>query len=349
MNDTAKEKLISIIIPCYNVESYIDRCFQSLVNQTLGISRLEILFVDDCSTDHTWDKLEEYESAYPQDVSIIHLEHNIRQGGARNVGMKYASCEYTAFIDSDDWIEPDMFEKLYSKAQSHHCDMVSCRHWRDPDDPSSPLPPQKTGQPDSWFVFNDNDQRKEAIVKRALNVGVWGRIFRSSFLSEHNFFFPEHVVYEDLLWEFLEYLHVENAYNLEERLYHYRINTESTVLKKNQPYHYDILEVSGMIWDELQNRNAFKQLSKEMEFYYLMDTYLIGMKIFLLRFDPVPYSAFLQLKEDTLSRIPECGNNPYLSSSLTEIYQLLVRLLYVPVQQPDLDKIAAQFRIISGV
>ena len=86
------EKLISIIVPCYNVELYIDRCFASLAAQTIGLDKLEIILVDDCSTDHTWEKLTAIEASYPESVMIIHSDENGHLGRARNIGMEYATA-----------------------------------------------------------------------------------------------------------------------------------------------------------------------------------------------------------------------------------------------------------------
>lgn len=90
--------LISIIIPCYNVEKYIDRCLESVVNQTIGIENLEVLCVNDASTDGTLNKLHSWERRYPNEIAVITYEVNQRQGGARNIGMKYANAEYFGFI-----------------------------------------------------------------------------------------------------------------------------------------------------------------------------------------------------------------------------------------------------------
>ena len=77
------DKIISIIIPCYNVEQYLDRCFNSLKNQTLGFERMEFIFVNDASTDHTLKKLTELEAEYPENIIVINFEENRRQGTAR--------------------------------------------------------------------------------------------------------------------------------------------------------------------------------------------------------------------------------------------------------------------------
>ena len=95
-------KKISVIIPCYNSVKWLPKCFMSLVEQSIGIDNLELIFVNDASTDdgQTWDMLKEMEKAYPESIIIIDLPYNRRQGGARNEGLKYASGEYIAFVDS---------------------------------------------------------------------------------------------------------------------------------------------------------------------------------------------------------------------------------------------------------
>ena len=105
---------VSIIIPCYNVSEYIDRCLESITVQTIGVDNLEIICVDDASTDDTWDKLQQWEQRFPEQIILIHCKTNGRQGTARNIGLEYASSPWISFIDSDDWIEPDYFEKLYT-------------------------------------------------------------------------------------------------------------------------------------------------------------------------------------------------------------------------------------------
>ena len=112
-------KKVSVIIPCYNAVKWLPKCFMSLVGQSIGIDNLELIFVNDASTDdgQTWNMLNEIEKAYPESIIIIDLPHNRRQGGARNEGLKYASGEYIAFVDADDWVEAELFEKTYSRAK----------------------------------------------------------------------------------------------------------------------------------------------------------------------------------------------------------------------------------------
>lgn len=120
MNNPLK---MSIIIPCYNEECYIEKCLESVVNQTL--SDIEIIVIDDGSTDDTVLICDEYEYKYPNKVKVIHQE-NAGQGKARNVGLSIAKGEYIGFVDADDWVDYRMFEKLYNHAKKYDADITFC-------------------------------------------------------------------------------------------------------------------------------------------------------------------------------------------------------------------------------
>ena len=119
-------KKVSVIVPCHNAAKWLPQCFLSLVQQSIGIDGLELIFVDDASDDagETWALLEEFERAYPESIMIIHLEENLRQGGARNVALGYATGEYLAFVDADDFVEKDFLEKVYRRAVENDADIV---------------------------------------------------------------------------------------------------------------------------------------------------------------------------------------------------------------------------------
>ena len=100
-------KKVSVIIPCCNATKWLPKCFLSLVQQTIGIEQIELIFVDDASTDDgaTWEMLHEFECAYPESILILKLQENMRQGGARNIALQYATGEYIAFVDADDFVD----------------------------------------------------------------------------------------------------------------------------------------------------------------------------------------------------------------------------------------------------
>lgn len=330
------DKLISIIIPCYNVEKYIDRCFDSLLSQTIGFDKLEIILIDDCSTDGTWDKLTAIEASYPESVMIIHCDENGRQGRARNIGLQYASAPYIGFVDSDDWIEPDMYEKLYAKMTAYQCDIVKCQEWRDTAKPDQVLAPKLTGEQDRPLKIDTVEKRKIFIACTSIGCGVCDKLFTRDFLIQNNIFFPEKVAYEDLFFATLCYFYTTKVYILEERLYHYYVNPASTVLSPDASHHFDILTVHKMLWAECEGRGFLAEYRKEVEYQFLTLCYLVAMKIISLRLKKAPYNFFLELKEETLKRIPDYRANPYIKDYVTEMNQMLLQLLDLPISEQDL-------------
>ena len=115
-----KEK-ISIIIPCYNVEKYLDSCVQSIINQTY--KNLEIILVDDCSTDNTWKIIKQYEKKY-DNIKALKNEKNSGAGYSRNRAVEIASNQYISFIDSDDYIELNFYETMLKQMKKEKADMV---------------------------------------------------------------------------------------------------------------------------------------------------------------------------------------------------------------------------------
>ncbi|BCI59804.1 glycosyltransferase family 2 protein [Solibaculum mannosilyticum] len=114
---------VSIIVPVYNVEKYLPKCLDSLVSQT--IDDFEILVVNDGSPDRSQDIIDEYSRRYPEKVVSL-VKENGGQGSARNMALEIAKGEYIGFVDSDDWVDVTMYEKMYSVAREKNADIVVC-------------------------------------------------------------------------------------------------------------------------------------------------------------------------------------------------------------------------------
>lgn len=124
-------KKVSVIIPCFNAAKYLPKYFMSLVQQTIGIGQIELIFVDDDSTDDgsTWSMLQEFECAYPESIMILKLEENMRQGGARNVALQYATGEYIAFVDADDFVSENFLLETYEKSKESDADIIQFEYF----------------------------------------------------------------------------------------------------------------------------------------------------------------------------------------------------------------------------
>ena len=122
--------LISIIVPVYNVEAYLHQCLQSILDQTY--TNLEIIVVDDGSTDHS-PAICDHFAALDARVKVIHKK-NGGQSAARNIGLDTASGEYIGFVDSDDWIDNDMYETLYNLISQYGADISACTHYLEYED-----------------------------------------------------------------------------------------------------------------------------------------------------------------------------------------------------------------------
>lgn len=340
---------ISVIIPCYNVSLYIDRCLTSVTSQTIGVDSLEIICVDDASTDDTWLKLQDWEQRYPETILLVHCVVNGRQGAARNIGLNYATAPWIGFIDSDDWVEPDYFEKMYQITCQYQVEMVSCQnirdfskelHYLDSDHSES----KSTGKKDRLIVIDNEEKRRLSIRMMSVNLTAWGKLISREFLMKNQIFFPEQIAYEDNLWGPLLYLYLKCYYVLELSLYHYFVNADSTILQVNADHHMDFLTVQCLKWRECHNRGFFERYQAELEFDFLHACYLDFLKIICLRFDSPPYSMFLLLKEIIMEHVPEYRNNIYFEQGFTEFQHMLLEALYLPIGREQFLQIAESVR-----
>ena len=341
------EPLISIIIPAHNVEGYLKRCVDSVLAQTLGQDRMEVILVDDLSTDHTPDLIREYEQNVSC-VKAIYNEENLRQGGARNRGMEIAEGKYLGFVDSDDWIEPCMYEEMLKKALEYDCDLVnvlSVRSRKEEYLPSDAIP---TGKEDRFLVIEDDRQRASVWADGIVRIGAWNAIFRKEMARKNRLTFAEHLIYEDLFWGSLWHLYVNRVYMMEKRLYHYYVRPDSTVLTKDDPKHFEFFSIQELLWEEYKNRGALDRCGKALEFDYLMNYYILGMKMLSLRYTRFPCERFYQMQSDILRKIPDWSQNPYIQTHTTEFQRLQFELLGNQLNEEELELLAGNIRQIYG-
>jgi glycosyltransferase involved in cell wall biosynthesis len=330
---------ISIIIPCYNVEKYIERCIKSILEQSIGLESLELIFVNDASTDSTLSILLEFEKKYSDNILVVDLPENCRQGTARNVGINYASADYIGFVDSDDWIEPNMFERLYSKIQQYNCDAVACRYFIDY--PNGKFIGNANGE-DSFITSTTAIKDKEISWQIGFSCGVWNTIYRKSLIMDNQIFFPEKLTYEDNYWTSIIRLYVKSFYMLEENLYHYCVNLSSTIQLINSSHHLDRLKIELMKLDTYKEMGIFNIYHDEIELEFLNTFYVNTVHILFTRFDPIPINVIFYIVEYVLDLFPNYKNNPYFINNLTNYHQFL-NLLEMNLNEEEWNIIASAY------
>lgn len=327
---------ISVILPCYNVSGLIDRCLESIVNQTIGVENLEIICVDDCSTDNTWDKLTEWEKRFPEQVMLVRCEVNGRQGTARNIGLTYASSEWVAFIDSDDWLELDYFEQMYAFAKTGKYEIITCWYGRDYSKELTFFDDQATGKESCALLVDNDEKRKEFLLRQCVGYNAWGKLIRKDLLVDNELYFPENLTYEDGYWGSMLHFYVKSAYILEMKLYHYYVNEASTVLTSESMHHMDVLTVQHMLWHEWEKRGFLNRFREELEYEHIGSCYMVALKAIIIRYENPSYEHYLLLREMVEQRIPDYENNKYISLRKNDDYHMmLLKSLKYPLRKKE--------------
>ena len=221
---------LSVIVPVYNVEKYLAECVESLLGQTL--TDMEILLVDDGSTDSSGEIAERYAAEYPEKVRCLHVE-NGGQGRARNFALPLAKGEYLGFVDSDDWVVPDMYEKLCRLADETGADVVSCNFLERYEDGTENRVPGAFQEHPLSFAGS-----------------CCNKVFRAALVGDLRF--PEdRLWYEDFYFSAVMLIRAKHTEYIREPLYIYRRGQPSTMHNNNAAKNLDILRIMDMLEPEL--------------------------------------------------------------------------------------------------
>lgn len=208
--------MVSVIVPIYKVEQYLPQCIDSIIDQTYR--DLEIILVDDGSPDACGRICDEY-AQKDKRIKVYHKE-NGGLSDARNYGIRMATGEYLGFVDSDDWVEPDMFETLVSTAEEDNADIVSCGFFREASENT---------------VVNSNDNMKftnsadlvKALLRDDISVFVWNKLYQKSCLPQSAF--SKGHVYEDIAIMHKILLMAACGVSISKPLYHYRADRPGSI------------------------------------------------------------------------------------------------------------------------
>lgn len=224
---------ISVIIPVYNVEAYLPQCLDSIINQTYR--NLEIILVNDGSTDSSPQICEEY-GAKDSRITLIH-KTNGGLSEARNGGLKVATGAYVSFVDSDDLIALDFYDKMLNQLISHNVDIVECNYIKfDKESDVKNIASSDTAIPESYTV----DSALISLMNEQLKQVVWNKLYKAELIDQIEF--PVNKINEDEYWTYRVFGKAQKIVKIPDVLYYYRQQTESIMGTKYSLRRLDGLE-----------------------------------------------------------------------------------------------------------
>lgn len=187
---------ISVIIPTYNAKDYILRSLESIKNQTFDFNDIEVIFVDDYSTDKTRDIITDLSNEYNNVKSILLDKNSGSPSKPRNVGIENSSADYIMFLDNDDFYYPDMCKTLYDTIIKYDVDVVTCRYYID-DSISKIVPKSFLDNKYQGFIKFDSIEECPDFMSSGFPTLVWDKIYRKSVILDNDIEFPVGSLYED--------------------------------------------------------------------------------------------------------------------------------------------------------
>lgn len=248
-------KLLSIIVPIYNVESYLEECLDSLINQDL--KKIKIILVNDGSTDNSYNIAKKYADS---NENIILL--NKSNGGlsdARNYGLSYADTKYISFIDSDDYAEKNYYAEIIRILENNDVDLIvsDIRYFWDNSDKS--------------FILNGlsdktNDFHKSLIMSPLF---AWNKVYRKDIFDHLNIKYPNNMWYEDIPVSLKYFNNIDKTYYYSNVGINYRQRNTSILGSTNDQRVYHIFEIMDIVLNEYKETNSFNKYKDELEYLFI--------------------------------------------------------------------------------
>lgn len=259
-------KKVSVIMPIYNVETYLHRSIGSLLRQTLD--DIEIILINDGSTDGSWNIVENYHNQYPEKIKCVTIE-NSGAAHARNIGLKMAEGEYIGFVDSDDYVDRTMFEKLYNLAKKDFADITTCGYYR---------------------IDYKDVQKRDVAARKCFGKSIyeapslltnnvpyiWNKLFKRSLIEENGISFEEDLhIFEDLVFTFKLFLHANRISRVSEPLYNYIFSRDNSLTFSFTEKRFDLFPAFDSLIGYYQNHGCFYHFEEELLFILMNHTYVV--------------------------------------------------------------------------
>ena len=252
---------LSVIVPVYNTSRYLEKCLNSLLNQTLD--NMEIIVVNDGSTDDSEEIIRKYESDYKDKIIFINKK-NGGQGSARNIGIKCAKGEYIGFVDSDDFVDKNTFKEMYEEATKNDSDIVICA--------LNDYFEKNKETKEIHLNLKENVDIKEALVNSIPS--VVNKIYKKDLIINNKLLFDENIWYEDFPYSMQLIVNAKKINYIDKCYYYYFHRIKSTMHNENIEKNLDILKAFDILVKYLKEKDMYSKYEEEINYLALKEIYI---------------------------------------------------------------------------
>ena len=314
---------VSVIVPIYNVEKYLEKCINSLLSQTL--EDIQIILVNDGSKDNSGNIAKEYEKNNKDRVIYVEKE-NGGLSDARNYGLKYATGDFIAFLDSDDYIEKNAYEEMYNKAIEENADYVECDFiWEFPN----------KIRVDKQYPYKN---KKEMLS--FVRVVAWNKLIKRQLITDNNLEFPKGLRYEDVEFTYKLIPFINKFAYVDKPFIHY-VQREGTIANVKNERTAEIFTVLDNVIEFYKKNNIYEKYRDELEYNYARYLLCSSLKRMCKIKDKTIRekllteswkrlnSNFPNWKENVILKTVNIGKNKYMRTVNKSTYKIYSKILEI--------------------
>ena len=314
---------VSVIVPIYNVEKYLEKCINSLLSQTL--EDIQIILVNDGSKDNSGNIAKEYEQNNKDRVIYVEKE-NGGLSDARNYGLKYATGDFIAFLDSDDYIEKNAYEEMYNKAIEENADYVECDFiWEFPN----------KIRVDKQYPYKN---KKEMLS--FVRVVAWNKLIKRQLITDNNLEFPKGLRYEDVEFTYKLIPFINKFTYVDKPFIHY-VQREGSIANVQNERTAEIFTVLDNVIEFYKKNNIYEKYRDELEYNYARYLLCSSLKRMCKIKDKTIRekllteswkrlnSNFPNWKENVILKTVNIGKNKYMRTVNKSTYKIYSKILEI--------------------
>ena len=325
---------LSVIIPVYNVENYIKECLDSIINQTIGIENIEVIIINDCSTDNTENIIKQYTEKYPS-IKLINQKTNQGPGEARNIGIKKSTGEYITFLDGDDFISTNTYKHCIDQTQKNpDADLIIYKY-------TLYTPKNINIPPDIHQEIYKKDQtitNPNKTPEIIFSTSPWNKIYKRKLIPYLQF---PNMLYEDNITSVKTILNSEKTIITTQPTYYYRYEKENTS-RSQKITTKNINDLIKSIKQILNLKTEYKQYTKLLEYLSIKFTYDILFWIQNLNINYEQLKNIIQNLKETTKNIQETTINEF--EEKFPIYKLTNKKALKDLQKIDTNEYLIKYK-----